>query len=239
MKKHKNRNPETQLDNYLDDLVHKRPTTRPADVDDDAALVIGSLMHDAEMDSPDEAVKEQLWNQILFMIHCQPDQPLPMADQITSGTVDPLARTEQQSDLVMVPQAQRYTWLQKVLSSRLPDGFQLDVRALVGIYQHVAVMVAALGIVLVFSSLLLEPFGTIRTQPSDTLAFTTAAYYAEPEANVFEGIVKPPRYFPALLDTTGIYPSTVPIGYPVSIKPRASSNNVHLPWMLNMFTIPQ
>lgn len=236
MKKHKNRNPETQLDHYLDDLVHKRPTTRPTDVDDDMALVIGSLMHDAELDSPDEAVKEQLWNQILFMIHCQPVQ---MGEEITNSTVDLHTQPEQPSDLVIVPQVQQHTWLQKLLSSRLPDGFQLDVKALVGIYQHVAVMVAVLSIVIVFSNLLLKPFGTIGTQSADTPAFTTAAHYTEPEPDVFDGVVKPPRYFPALLDTTGIYPSTVPIGYPVSIKPRASSSNVHLPWMLNMFTIPQ
>lgn len=248
MKKHQNRNPEIHLENYIDDLIHKRPTTQPADVDDDMALIIGALMQDAEIDSPDEDVQEQLWNRTLFMIHCHADQPPQMADEVANNivvdghkTVELYGRPEQESYLDAVPQTQRQRWLQQLWSSSLPDGFQLDVKALVGMYQHVAVMVVALSLVMVLSNLLLRTLDDTHRQSSDTPAYITAAHYTQPEAedDVFDGIVKSPRYFPALLDTTGIYPSTAPIGYPVSVKPRESSSNVHLPWMLNMFTIPQ
>lgn len=237
MKKHQNKISEIQFDSYVDDVIHNRSTTPPPDMDAELAMIVNALAQDSQMDLPDEDVQDRLWNQVLFMIHCQPDEAQVMPEMLTSETT-PLVLSEQ-ATRTETPPVRRKSWLQQVWSSQLPDGFQIDIRALVGIYQNVAVMVVTIGLVILFTSLLLKPLADLRTKPTSEPAYTTVARLTPPEANVFNGIVKEPRYFVALLDTSGIYPSTAPIGYPVSIKSRENSNNVHLPWMLNMFTIPQ
>lgn len=219
----KKRKSESEIvDTFLDDLARDYTAPTPPELDDTTATFLRALSEEALNDLPDEDVQERLWNQILFMIHCGANvsEDVPLTEPAESPVRRPAEVLTPDFKVGVKPRAD--------IEARPIQHSTL--------YQQLAMLVAVMGTLVVFSGLLLRPSETphslIPARNSVSQDYLLGAFDINIQASSI--------YFAAAPSMAGIYPSPNPVGHqPVNIKPRPNAAAERQFWMPTNMAVPQ